>query len=90
MMKKFNKILSLLMAFAMVLTMLPAPAMATESSDNTITVERLDNVSANLLRPGSEIEEKEAPYSDSDIVRVMIVLEDDPAISMMHSVEDRI
>ncbi len=85
-MKNFKKILSLLMAFAMVLTMLPASALATERTG--ITVERLDNISANLTKPGSAIEENKAPYSDSDIVRVMIVLEGDPAITLMHSADD--
>ena len=85
-MKKFNKVLSLLMAFAMVLTMLPASALAAQRKSG-ITVERLDpsDVTANLIGGGSVMDEtaNEAFYADTDIVRVMIVLEDVPAISFM-------
>ncbi len=92
MMKKFNKILSLLMAFAMIVTMLPVSALAVEDDDSGITVERLDpsDVTANLVRPGGEIKESSANgvYADTDIVRVMIVLEGDPSIELMHNVED--
>ena len=94
MMKKFNKILSLLMAFAMVLSMLPASALAEEvgTENGGITVERLDpsNVTANLFKPGETIKENAAEdvYADTDVVRVMIVLEEDPAIELMHSADD--
>ena len=87
-MKKFNKILSLLVVFAMALSMLPAPVLAAANKGSGITVERMDNISTNLMKPGSVIEETEAKYADDEIVRVMIVLEGDGAITMMHSLED--
>ena len=87
-MKKFKRILSLLMAFAMVLSLGFNGGNAANAKTQGITVERLDpsDVTANLAQ-GSELEMNtiENQYKDSDIVRVMIVLEEAPAISLMNS-----
>ena len=88
---RMKRLSSFLMAVVMVLTLgFTGPrAAATESG---ITVERLNpsDVTANLVNGSSVIDESAAEdlYADTDIVRVMIVLDEDPAISLMHSVDD--
>lgn len=67
--------LSLLLAVA-VLFGLTSPAGAA-ASGNTLRYQQVDNrsVSANLLHPAEQEPDEAPPYSDTDIVRVSIVLE---------------
>ena len=79
-MKKFKKILSLLMALAMVVTLLPAAAMAAKSDElvrGNVTVQQIENPGVNLKqdKTPATVEEIENPYSPEDIVRVIVVLE---------------
>ena len=89
---KAKRLLALLMAVVMVFSVSVNGVYAVAGEDNSITVERLDpsDVSANLLQGGSKLEEssRDAYYAETDIVRVMIVLEEDPALSLMHGVDD--
>lgn len=89
---RMKRLSSFLMAVVMVMTLgFTGPRAA--AAESNITVERLNpsDVTANLINNnGSTIDETSAAdsYADTDIVRVMIVLEDDPAIELMHSVDD--
>ena len=69
------RMLSLLLAVA-VLFGLASPAGAAASS-NTLRYQQVDNssVSANLLHPADQETDEAPQYSDTDIVRVSIVLE---------------
>ena len=89
---RMKRLSSFLMAVVMVLTLgFTGPrAAATQSG---ITVERLDSsdVTANLINGSNSVIDEstvEDLYADTDMVRVMIVLDEDPAISLMHSVDD--
>ncbi len=88
---RMKRLSSFLMAVAMVLT-IGFTGPHTAGADSRITVERLNpsDVTANLFNGSSVIDETSAEdlYADTDMVRVMIVLEDAPAISLMHSVDD--
>ncbi len=88
---RMKRLSSFLMAVAMVLT-IGFTGSHTAGADSRITVERLNpsDVTANLFNGSSVIDETSAEdlYADTDMVRVMIVLEDAPAISLMHSVDD--
>ena len=83
---RMKRLSSFLMAVVMVLTLgFTGPRAGATGSG--ITVERLDpsDVTANLFNGSSVIDESsnDVQYADTDMVRVMIVLEDEPAISVM-------
>ena len=72
--------LALVLAMAMVLGLGVTGVQAAPAS---VTFEKLDNVSTGLFRDGAVIEnENEKLHADTDMVRVMIVLEDEPAVNM--------
>ena len=88
---RMKRLSSFLMAVVMVLT-LGFAGPHTAAAGSGITVERLDpsDVTANLFNGSSVIDESsnETRYADTDMVRVMIVLEDEPAISVMREFGD--
>ncbi len=78
-MKNVKKILSLLLALAMVVTMLPA-TLAVEPNEwveGDVIVEKVENPGVDLKQDSGVAAEKaiENPYSPEDIVRVIVVLE---------------
>lgn len=87
--KTFKRLLSLAMALAMLIA-LAIPAGAVD--DNSITFEKVDNstVSASVSErePIEETEEAAAPYADTDVVRVSIVLEEPSTIEAGYSTID--
>ena len=85
-MKKFNKVLSLLIAVVMVVTLSVSGVYAAGLGKTVgVTYEQLDpsEVTANLIRPNVSVEtDPAAIYADTDNVRVIIVLEQAPAVSL--------
>ncbi len=69
----FKRLLALALALAMVCSLVPA------AQANAVTFEALDSISASLTQQ-TPIETQSA-IADSEMVRAMIVLEDEPAIS---------
>lgn len=90
---RMKRLSSFLMAVVMVLTLGLNSAFA-EQRESGITVERLDpsDVTANLIGGTGVMDESsnDAFYADTDMVRVMIVLEGAPAISGVRTVGDKI
>ena len=81
---RMKRLLSFMMAVVMVLTLGMNGVYATEQENTGITFEKLDpsEVSANLIRPGASLENEKNPlYAETESVRVIIVLEDSPAVS---------
>ncbi|MBR3703869.1 MAG: S8 family serine peptidase [Oscillospiraceae bacterium] len=91
---RMKRLSSFLMAVVMVLTLGFTGPRAAATEESGITVERLDpsDVSANLFNAGSVIDESTTDnfYADTDMVRVMIVLEEAPAISIMSTVGEKL
>ena len=78
-MKNTKRLLSLLLALAMVVTMLPV-TLAVDSDEwvkGDVAVEKVENPGVDLKQDSSLVEENqvENPYSPEDIVRVVVVLE---------------
>ena len=82
----FRRALALLMAAVMVLGLGVTGVQAAPAS---VSFEKLTNVSADLFQNGAVIENKNKPmYADTDMVRVMIVLEGEPAVSQLKGGEN--
>ncbi len=80
--------LALLLALTMTMSLMSVSAFGveTDEDDASLTWEQLDPdaVDVNLVQDGGEAEESGAleTYQDTDTVRVIVVLEDEPAISV--------
>jgi len=93
-MKKFNKILSLLIAVVMVLTMLPAAVLAdaggsieSGKSAGTVTATKVENPGVDLKGSGTVAEKLESvSYADTDMVDVIVVMDDKPLLKYGYSV----
>ena len=82
----FRRALALLMAAVMVLGL---GVNGVQAAPASVTFEKLENVSADLFGTGAVIENKNEPlYADTDMVRVMIVLEGEPAIGELKGNEN--
>ena len=82
----FRRALALLMAAVMVLGL---GVNGVQAAPASVTFEKLENVSADLFGTGTVIENKNEPlYADTDMVRVMIVLEGEPAIGELKGNEN--
>jgi hypothetical protein len=73
--------ISLILAAVMVLALGISGVQAAPAS-KTVSFEKLSGIGTELFQGGAVIENKnEKVYADTDMVRVMIVLEDAPAVS---------
>ena len=81
---------SLAMVLAMVMVLgLGVTGVQAAPAAQKVTFEKLDNVGTELFQNGAVIENKnEKVYADTDMVRVMIVLEDEPAMNMTGSASE--
>ena len=78
-----RRTLALLLAAVMTLGLGVTGVQAAPVS-RTVTAQKLENVSADLFGNGAAVESDSKPlYADTDVVRVMIVLEGDGAISKL-------
>ena len=85
---KMRKCLALLLAVVMVLS-LGATGVQAAPASKTVTFEKLEGVRTDLFGSGAVIENDQKPlYADTDVVRVMIVLEGDGAISKLSGTEN--
>ena len=76
--RTLTALLALVMVFGLAATgVQAAPAKA------QLTFEKLDSVTADLVQSEAVIEKNEPLHADTDMVRVMIVLEDEPAIGKL-------
>ena len=82
-----KRLLSLMLAVALCVGLvLPAAAAGTSDGAANVTFEKVDNsrVSAKLTsRDPVELPEEDAPYDDSEVVRVSIVLSGTPTLTRM-------
>ena len=75
----FRKAMALLLALVMVLGL--SNGVQAAPASRTITAEKLDSIGTELFQSGNAIENKNEPiHADTDMVRVLIVLEDKPAL----------
>ena len=82
----FKRGLSLALALAMVLGL---GVSGVQAAPGGITFEKLDNVSTDLFGTGAVVEnQNEKLHADTDMVRVMIVLEGEPAVGKLKGGED--
>ena len=82
-----RKAMALLLAVVMTMGLGVTGVQAAPAS-NTVTFEKLDSISADLFGSGAVIEHDHAPvYADTDVVRAMIVLEGDCAVSKLSGTE---
>ena len=78
-----KRAMALLLAAVMVLGLGISGVQAAPAS-KTVSFERLENVSTDLFQGGAVVgDQTEKHYADTDMVRVMIVLEGEPAISRL-------
>ena len=81
--RTLTALLALVMVFGLAATgVQAAPAKA------QLTFEKLDSVTADLIRSEAVIEKNEPLHADTDMVRVMIILEDEPAIGKLKGTEN--
>ena len=86
--KMFRRILSLLLAVTMVLSLGVSGVQAAPRSE-TVTFEKLTGVDADLFGNAAVVENAHADrYADTDMVRVMIVLEGEPAVGKIQGGEN--
>ena len=79
----FRRILSLVLAVTMVLGLGVSGVQAAPGSE-TVTFEKLPGVDADLFGNAAVVENEHADrYADTDMVRVMIVLEGEPAVGKL-------
>ena len=82
-----KRTLALLLAVVMTLGLGITGVQAAPAS-GTVSFEKLDKISADLFGGGAVIEKEHQPrYADTDVVRVMIVLEGDGAVSKLQGNE---
>ena len=81
-----RRVLALALAMVMVLGL---GVSGVQAAPGGITVEKLDNVSTDLFGNGAVIENKnEKHHADTDMVRVLIVLEGEPAVGKLKGGEN--
>jgi len=82
-----RRALAALLAVVMVFGLAVTGVQAAPARTN-VSFEKLDSINADLIQNEAVIEQKEPLHADTDVVRVMIVLEDEPAVSELKGTEN--